>query len=216
MNTIKKDQKNQDSVVHHVLKAGDLGLQEGVVYAPRAISDYVRALLQNWRQGTVWSRGRADVSFSNKKPWKQKGTGRARAGSPKSPLWRGGGVTFGPQERVRTLKTNKKMRQLALLSLLSDYVDRGALTVVDWIVSGDKPNTAAAHMMLKNHGLLNKRVTIFIPTGDALMYASLVNIPTVAVMNFDQPNAFDLMRSHHWIVFKKDQNLFREMVAQWL
>src|SRR5690242_19063445 len=100
MDTIKKDQKNQGSVAHHVLKASELGLQEGVVYAPHAISDYVRALLQNWRQGTVWSRGRADVSFSNKKPWKQKGTGRARAGSPKSPLWKGGGVIFGPQERT--------------------------------------------------------------------------------------------------------------------
>ena len=187
-----------------------------MLYAPRAISDYVRALLQNWRQGTVWSRGRADVSFSNKKPWKQKGTGRARAGSPKSPIWRGGGVIFGPQARTRVLKTNKKMRQLALLSVLSDYVDRNALTIVDWMISGDKPNTAAAYAMLTQHGLLGKKVTLFVPVGDMLTYASFVNIPGVAIIHFDQPNTFDLMRRHHWVVLERDQALFKEMVAQWL
>ena len=66
-------------------------------YRPVAMAIYVRALLQNWRQGTVACKGRSDVSYSNKKPWKQKGTGRARAGSARSPLWRGGGVIFGPQ-----------------------------------------------------------------------------------------------------------------------
>ena len=60
-------------------------------------------MLQNWRQGTVACKGRSDVAFSNKKPWKQKGTGRARAGSARSPLWRKGGVIFGPQPRTRTL-----------------------------------------------------------------------------------------------------------------
>src|ERR1700722_4270098 len=124
MNKVKKDQVNQ-ALSSTVMTVDDLGLPAGVLHAPHAISDYVRSLFQNWRQGTVWSRGRADVSFSNKKPWKQKGTGRARAGSAKSPLWRGGGVTFGPQERTRVLKTNKKIRQLALLSLLSDHLERG-------------------------------------------------------------------------------------------
>src|SRR5262245_32215270 len=133
MNKVKKDQVHQNSS-SHVVKIDDLGLPAGVIYAPHAISDYVRTLFQNWRQGTVWSRGRSDVNFSNKKPWKQKGTGRARAGSPKSPLWKGGGVIFGPQERSRVLKTNKKMRQLALLSLLSDYIDRRAVSIVDWTV----------------------------------------------------------------------------------
>jgi large subunit ribosomal protein L4 len=74
----------------------------------RGFAMAVRALLQNWRQGTVACKGRSDVSFSNKKPWKQKGTGRARAGSARSPLWRGGGVAFGPQPRTRTLKITKE------------------------------------------------------------------------------------------------------------
>ena len=74
-------------------------------------SIWVRALLQNWRQGTVGSKDRSEVSFSNKKPWKQKGTGRARAGSARSPLWRGGGVVFGPQPRTRVLKTGKQVKR---------------------------------------------------------------------------------------------------------
>ena len=72
---------------------------------------YVRSLLQNWRQGTVGCKGRSDVAYSNKKPWKQKGTGRARAGSARSPLWRGGGVIFGPQPRTRVLKAGKQVKK---------------------------------------------------------------------------------------------------------
>ena len=67
--------------------------------------------MQNWRQGTVACKGRSDVAFSNKKPWKQKGTGRARAGSARSPLWRGGGVIFGPQPRTRMLKVAKQVKK---------------------------------------------------------------------------------------------------------
>jgi large subunit ribosomal protein L4 len=215
MNKVKKDQVQQ-AATSQVMKAEDLGLPAGVVYAPHAISDYVRALFQNWRQGTVWSRGRADVNFSNKKPWKQKGTGRARAGSPKSPLWKGGGVTFGPQERSRVLKSNRKSRQLALLSLLSDYADRGAITVMDWVAQNDKPNTAHAYTALKNSGLADKKIILFVATGDMLTYSSFVNIPSVAIMQFDQPNACDLMKGAHWVVLKKDQDLFKEMVVQWL
>ncbi len=215
MNKVKKDQVNQ-AASSLVMKADDLGLPAGVVYAPNAISEYVRALFQNWRQGTVWSRGRSDVSFSNKKPWKQKGTGRARAGSAKSPLWRGGGVIFGPQERTRVLKTNKKTRQLALISLLSDYMNRGAITVVDWAVSHGTPKTAQAFTMLQHNGLADKRVILFVAAGDMLTYSSFFNIPQVAIMSFDQPNACDLMKAAHWVVLKKDQDLFKEMVAQWL
>lgn len=69
----------------------------------------MRVYLQNVRQGTVGSKGRSDIAYTNKKPWKQKGTGRARAGSARSPLWRGGGVVFGPQARIKMLKVPKKL-----------------------------------------------------------------------------------------------------------
>ena len=77
----------------------------------------LRALLQNWRQGTVACKGRSDVAYSNKKPWKQKGTGRARAGSARSPLWRGGGVIFGPQATSRTLRVPQSLRKNVLNAL---------------------------------------------------------------------------------------------------
>src|SRR5260221_13587778 len=67
---------------------------------PATFSTWIRVLAQNWRQGTVACKGRSDVAYTNRKPWKQKGTGRARAGSARSPLWKGGGAIFGPQARV--------------------------------------------------------------------------------------------------------------------
>src|SRR5437588_407352 len=83
-----------------VLTAKELALEPAKDrVAPKAFAIAIRTLRQNWRQGTVAVKGRADVSFSNRKPWRQKGTGRARAGSARSPLWRKGGVCHGPQER---------------------------------------------------------------------------------------------------------------------
>src|SRR5260221_6802069 len=84
-------------------------------------STSIRVLTKNWQQGTVASQGRSDVSRTNKKPWKQKGTGRARAGSARSPLWKGGGVIFGPQARIRTLKLSKKARHKVMATILADY-----------------------------------------------------------------------------------------------
>src|ERR1700683_4830953 len=74
--------------------------------SPKTYATAIRTLIQNWRQGTVGCKDRSEVAYSNRKPWKQKGTGRARAGSLRSPVWRKGGVTFGPQPRVRELSIN--------------------------------------------------------------------------------------------------------------
>src|SRR4030066_2094069 len=78
---------------------------------PAAFSTWIRVLEKNWQQGTVACQGRSDVSRTNRKPWKQKGTGRARAGSARSPLWRGGGIIFGPQPRTRTLTVSKSLKR---------------------------------------------------------------------------------------------------------
>ena len=100
---VKKTKKSASTTVQQV-SLQDLNLDASQKkVATVAFSTWIRSLLQNWRQGTVGCKGRSDVNRSNKKPWKQKGTGRARAGSARSPLWRGGGVIFGPQPRVRTL-----------------------------------------------------------------------------------------------------------------
>lgn len=181
----------------------------------RGFSVWVRVLLQNWRQGTLGVKGRSEVSFSNKKPWKQKGTGRARAGSARSPLWRGGGVIFGPQPRTRTLKISKKLKKGVLNSLFWNYLEANNINILSWKLTNDKPSTRQAYEMLKHNNLLQEKVTLFLPMDDVLTYASFINIPSVQVLFFDEANAFDLITGKRWLVLDKDVQLFKEMVTKW-
>ena len=106
---------------------------------------YVRSLLQNWRQGTVACKGRSDVAYSNKKPWKQKGTGRARAGSARSPLWRGGGVIFGPQPRTRVLKAGKQVKKIMFSTqFLFNFLEQGKVVSLNWDASHSKTSNSAS------------------------------------------------------------------------
>ncbi|MDR3550166.1 MAG: 50S ribosomal protein L4 [Candidatus Babeliales bacterium] len=209
--------ENQKIASYETLSTKDFGLN-----APDknmsmvGFSTWVRALMQNWRQGTVGCKDRSEVAFSNRKPWKQKGTGRARAGSLRSPLWRKGGITFGPQPRVRTLKVSKSLRKTVLGAIAYNQLDAGKVAYLDWTLSGDKPQTRVAYSLLKNAQLTDKNVTIFLPVNDALTYASFINIPNARILFYDQANAFDLVRGGNWIVFKKDIDLFKEMVGQWI
>lgn len=177
---------------------------------------WIRSLLQNWRQGTVSCKGRSDVARTNKKPWKQKGTGRARAGTARSPLWRGGGVTFGPQKRTRTLTVNKGVKRCAMNNLVFDAIEQGAVIRLAWQLEGDKPKTSAAYAALKKADLHEKKVCVFVPMHDALTSASFVNIPNVKVIFFDQANAFDLAYTDYWVCLEKDFDQFKEMVAKWI
>jgi len=175
----------------------------------------IRTLLQNWRQGTVGCKGRSDVAFSNKKPWKQKGTGRARAGSARSPLWRGGGVIFGPQVRDRKLKVSKAMRRGVMRSLVNKFADQENVLMLDWTPPVDRPRTALAHAALKEIGLTDRKVTLFLPIDDLMTAASFANIPNVHVMSFDEPNVYHLADTTCWLVLKKDFSSFKEMVSKW-
>jgi len=195
----------------------DLGVDLGdQSVSKEAFSTWVRALSLNWRQGTVSCKGRSDVSLTGKKPWKQKGTGRARAGSFRSPLWRGGGVTFGPQKRVRSLSVPKQIKRNVLRGLLADYVNNKKITCLDWTVDGDKPKTSAAYSVLKNLELAGKKVVLFLPADDFLTRASYANIANVNILFFDQANAFDLVNSARWLYLKKDTDAFKNMVLQWI
>jgi large subunit ribosomal protein L4 len=201
-----------------ILTAKDLSVDEAArrVIASPAFAIYIRTLLQNWRQGTVAVKGRSDVSFSNKKPWRQKGTGRARAGSARSPLWRKGGVCHGPQPRTRTLKISKDLRKGVMNTLFWNYLDRGNIICIDQEFSGTKPQTKAASQMLKDAGLHRKKLNVFVRSDDVLAQASFANIPNVRTMFFDQANAWDLATAPHWIVLSKDINDFKQMVGSWL
>lgn len=193
----------------------DIGVERPKQNSMVDFSTWVRSLVQSWRQGTVSCKGRSDVARSTKKPWKQKGTGRARAGSARSPIWRGGGVTFGPQKRTRILHVNQKQKRNALKQLLFNFLEQGKVAVLNETISGDKPSTAQANALLKNAGLINKKITLFIPIDDVLTYTSFANIPSINVLFFDQPNAFNLANSDYWMFFKKDEDKFKEMVSKW-
>jgi len=213
----KASTKSASGITTLTLNDMGLSIDQRVSTSKATFSLWVRTLLQNWRQGTVSCKGRADVSRSNKKPWKQKGTGRARAGTARSPLWRGGGVTFGPQPRTRILSISKKMKQRVLNTMFFDALDKGKIKQLDWVLEGATPKTSQAYKALKSAELLNnKSLTLFLSMNDILSYASFSNIPTVRIVFFDQANAFDLARSSSWVCLKKDMDAFKEMVSRWI
>jgi large subunit ribosomal protein L4 len=115
------------------------------------VHETVRAELNALRQGTAATKTRGLVSGGGAKPWRQKGTGRARAGSSRSPLWKGGGTVFGPSPRHYTVKVNRKARRAALRSALSVHADRGSIAVFDATGFGE-PSTKQASQLLKDWG----------------------------------------------------------------
>lgn len=211
----KENQKNNEKSNKAVIITAEmLGIQKPTkMIGLSSFSNWIHILRQNWRQGTVSCKGRADVDRSNKKPWKQKGTGRARAGSARSPLWRGGGVIFGPQPRIKTLKITKKLKKRVLKNIFFDFLTSGKLLCSDWSMKDNKPSTAAAYKLLKELNLLNKKITLFIPVQDKLTYASFTNIPQVRILYFDQLNAFDLTDNDYLLILKKDFEEFKRALS---
>jgi len=116
------------------------------------VHEVVRAELNALRQGTAATKTRGNVRGGGAKPWRQKGTGRARAGSSRSPIWKGGGTVFGPSPRHYTFKVNRKARRAALRSVLSVHADRGSIAVFDATSFGDAPSTKQASQLLNDWG----------------------------------------------------------------
>ncbi|UNE35364.1 50S ribosomal protein L4 [Vermiphilus pyriformis] len=201
---------------YNALQPVDIGYEgegENFSSVPFAIS--VRALRQNWRQGTVACKGRSDVAFSNKKPWKQKGTGRARAGSRRSPIWRSGGVSFGPQPRTRTLTVTKNAKRYALRHVLSHFLQNSNVIQLQNAFDIESPSTSYAYKLLKSANLHTKKINVFVNPHDLVTYASFVNLPNVRVLFFDQPNTFELAHADCWVFLAKDMDYFKDMVATW-
>jgi large subunit ribosomal protein L4 len=182
--------------------------------SPVTFARAIRALFQNWRQGTVACKTRGELAFSNKKPWRQKGTGRARVSSIRSPLWRKGGVIFGPQARVRKLSVNAQHRVLVFNNLFFNALDQKTLRCIDLVLE-NKPSTKQAMQALKSMDIADKKVVLFLPFNDEITYASFRNVPNVTIMLFDEPNAYHLSDSDVWLFLKKDVESLKEMVGQW-
>jgi large subunit ribosomal protein L4 len=152
------------------------------------------------RQGTHKTKGRGEVSGSGVKPFKQKGTGRARQGSVRMPQHRGGGTVHGPQPRDYSQRTPKKMIAAALLGAISDRARGDRLTVVDSLGKGNVPSTKAAASVLAS--VSGKNVLIVLERGDEVSFKSVRNLKQVHVLFADQLNAYDVVNSDD-IVFTK-------------
>lgn len=198
-----------------LISSKDLGLETVLQGTSQEYAVWVRVLLQNWRQGTVSCKDRGEVNYTNKKPWKQKGTGRARAGSARSPLWRGGGVIFGPQPRIKTLKINKKSKGRVLSALMSKYAEQERLYALDWQLQQDIPSTSMVYKALSDSGLVDKKVTLFLDRTDIKHWVSIRNLSHVQILSFDDVNAYDLSLGNCIVVLKKDYDMFKDMVKKW-
>ena len=153
------------------------------------------------RQGTHATKTRGEVRGGGRKPYKQKGTGRARQGSIRSPQFAGGGVVHGPQPRKYDQRTPKKMKAAALRGALSDRARNDRVHVVDGLVSGDTPSTKAALAALA--GLSDRsRYLVVLERSDAITWLSLRNAPEVHIVAVDQLNTYDVLSSDD-VVFTK-------------
>ena len=143
------------------------------------------------RQGTHSTKTRGEVRGGGAKPWRQKGTGRARQGSRRAPQWTGGGTVHGPQPHGYAQRTPKKMVAAALRGVLSDRARDGRVHVVSTFVEGDKPSTKAALKAMET--VAGKRVLVVLSRDDDLAWLSLRNVASVHVIAADQLNAYDVV-----------------------
>ena len=170
-----------------------------------------RAYLLNQRQGTQSTLTRTEVSGGGRKPWRQKGTGRARQGSTRAPQWTHGGVALGPKPRSYRTDLNKKTKRVALYSALSAKVANNNLVVVDKIeTEGFSTKTMAA--MLKALGA-EKKALVVLPTADKTIVKSFANIPGVKTALYNTINVYDILNADKFIVTEAAVKMLEEVYA---
>ena len=152
------------------------------------------------RQGTHATKTRGEVRGGGRKPYRQKGTGRARQGSLRAPQYAGGGVVHGPQPRSYVQRTPKKMKAAALRGALSDRLSHGRVLVVSGFVDGDVPRTKDAVAVLASAVAPGAKVLVVAHRDDEVTWKSLRNVPSVHVLTEDQLNTYDVLASDH-VVF---------------
>ncbi len=166
----------------------------------QVVYDVVNAERASMRQGTHKTKNRTEVSGGGKKPWRQKGTGRARQGSTRAPQWRGGGVVFGPTPRDYTQKVNKKVVKLAVKSLLSSRCASKDLVVVDEFKLEDF-KTKTLVQILKNLNVTGKTLVITAEE-DFNLFVAGSNLPNVYVQTKDHLSVYDLINADKYVITK--------------
>ena len=164
----------------------------------------------NMRQGTHDTKSRHEVSGGGKKPWRQKGTGRARQGSIRAPQWIKGGVVFAPKSRDFSKKMNAKAKTGALLSAVSKKLADGELLIVDELKSEGKTKEMAAFVKAMN---LNKSALLVMSEKDELVIRATNNLPRVSTMNVDLLNTYDVVANAKVVMTKAAAEKFQEVYA---
>ena len=166
---------------------------DGTVNEP-VLHQAVKVYLNNQRQGTSMTKTRSFVSGGNQKPWKQKGTGRARQGSTRAPHWRGGGIVFGPSPRDYRTEIPRKVRQLARKSAMNARAREGAVHVIERLAFR-APKTAQLAGLLGSLGLDGRKALVLTAGHNPNAYLSGRNLPSVEVMAYPEASAYDILWS---------------------
>ncbi len=182
---------------------GDIEVNDDIFFGPLKdylIHDVVKMQLANKRQGTASTKLRGEVSGGGRKPWKQKGTGRARVGSIRSPLWRKGAILFGPKPRDYGYSLPKKVKKAAMKSALSLKVSENKLFILDNLTLPEI-KTKNLFNVIKNNFHLDKTI-IVLPEKDNVIELSARNIPDVKVVRADSLNVYDIIKFENLMVLK--------------
>jgi large subunit ribosomal protein L4 len=196
MPTVDVFNVNRDVVGQMELK-GDIF---GVPVKPHVLHEVVLYQLAKRRAGTAKTKGRSEVRGGGKKPWRQKGTGRARAGTSRSPIWRGGGTIHGPAPRSYAFQLPKKVRRLALKMALSQKLLDQELTIVDSL-GLERIKTKDFASILNRFELA--KTLVVLPASDETVEKSARNIPKVKVLRSEGLNVYDLMNYHHLLLTRE-------------
>jgi large subunit ribosomal protein L4 len=177
------------------------------------VHQVVTAQLAKIRGGNASTKTRSEVRGGGRKPWRQKGTGRARHGSIRSPLWVGGGITFGPKPRSYNKKVNKKMKKIAVKSVLSDKAQNDGIMILDELKM-DKVKTKNMVNLLEDLGLKDKKVLIVLPGKDKETYLSARNIPHVKTLVLDGLNTYDLLNNEVILMSEEAVRKIEEVLGE--
>jgi large subunit ribosomal protein L4 len=174
------------------------------------VHQIVKRYLAEKRRGTASTKGRSDVRGGGKKPWKQKGTGRARAGTIRSPLWVGGGVIFGPENRDYSYSIPRKMRLVALKSVLSGKVKNEDIIILDKIELKEGKTKDITYILDKFH-INNDKIIIVIDKEDEAVKRAANNLKNVMVITANKINTYDLVNYQKMLITKSALKIIEEV-----
>lgn len=183
----------------------------GAAVKPHLLHEVVRMQRASCRQGTADTKGRSDVSGGGKKPWRQKGTGRARAGTTRSPLWRHGGTVFGPHPRAYGFRVSKTVRRQALCGALTAKAQAGAVRLLESLTL-EKPSTKAMRGVLRLLGARGKSLLV-LPGRDEAVEKSVRNLPGVRLLTVRGLNVYDILLADTVILTPEGVQTLQEVLG---